>query len=233
MTEPLIEAVDVERTYRGPTDVAAVRGVSLCASPGRPRRAAGPERLRQVDVPRDARRSRRARRGRGAVAGQGVRIDVDRGASRRAPTRDRDRVPGLRSAAVAVRGRERGVAAPGARRGPGEPGDGDRDARAAGPARPTRAPDVRALRRSAAADRGRTGVGRAADRGARRRADLRSRRGRTASGSSRPCGRSRRAAAPWSSRRTTRRRSSTRRARCSSATGASRPREIPPSSARA
>jgi ABC-type lipoprotein export system ATPase subunit len=34
MTEPLIEAVDVERTYRGPTDVAAVRGVSLALRPG-------------------------------------------------------------------------------------------------------------------------------------------------------------------------------------------------------
>ena len=34
MTEPLLEAVDVERTYRGPTDVAAVRGVSLALGPG-------------------------------------------------------------------------------------------------------------------------------------------------------------------------------------------------------
>ena len=34
MTEPLLEAVDVERTYRGPTDVPAVRGVSLALRPG-------------------------------------------------------------------------------------------------------------------------------------------------------------------------------------------------------
>jgi ABC-type lipoprotein export system ATPase subunit len=34
MTEPLVEAVDVERTYRGPTDVTAVRGVSLALRPG-------------------------------------------------------------------------------------------------------------------------------------------------------------------------------------------------------
>ena len=34
MTEPLLEAVDVERTYRGVTDVSAVRGVSLALRPG-------------------------------------------------------------------------------------------------------------------------------------------------------------------------------------------------------
>jgi len=34
MPEPLVEAVDVERTYRGPTDVTAVRGVSLALRPG-------------------------------------------------------------------------------------------------------------------------------------------------------------------------------------------------------
>jgi len=34
MTEPLVEAVNVERTYHGPTDVAAVRGVSLVLRPG-------------------------------------------------------------------------------------------------------------------------------------------------------------------------------------------------------
>jgi ABC-type lipoprotein export system ATPase subunit len=34
MTEPLLEAVDVERTYRGLTDVSAVRGVSLALHPG-------------------------------------------------------------------------------------------------------------------------------------------------------------------------------------------------------
>jgi len=34
MTEPLLEAIDVERTYRGPVDVAAVRGVSLALRPG-------------------------------------------------------------------------------------------------------------------------------------------------------------------------------------------------------
>ena len=34
MTEPLLEAIDVERTYRGPTDVPAVRGVSLALRPG-------------------------------------------------------------------------------------------------------------------------------------------------------------------------------------------------------
>jgi putative ABC transport system ATP-binding protein len=34
MTEPLLEAVDVERTYRGPRDVPAVRGVSLALRPG-------------------------------------------------------------------------------------------------------------------------------------------------------------------------------------------------------
>src|SRR6188472_3320574 len=34
MIEPLLEAVDVERTYRGPTDVPAVRGVSLALRPG-------------------------------------------------------------------------------------------------------------------------------------------------------------------------------------------------------
>ena len=34
MIEPLLEAVDVERTYRGATDVSAVRGVSLALRPG-------------------------------------------------------------------------------------------------------------------------------------------------------------------------------------------------------
>ncbi len=34
MTEPLLEAADVERTYRGPVDVPAVRGVSLALRPG-------------------------------------------------------------------------------------------------------------------------------------------------------------------------------------------------------
>ncbi|MFI5056374.1 MAG: ABC transporter ATP-binding protein [Actinomycetota bacterium] len=34
MTEPLLEAVDVARTYRGPTDIPAVRGVSLALRPG-------------------------------------------------------------------------------------------------------------------------------------------------------------------------------------------------------
>jgi ABC-type lipoprotein export system ATPase subunit len=34
MTEPLLEAVGVERTYRGPMDVPAVRGVSLALRPG-------------------------------------------------------------------------------------------------------------------------------------------------------------------------------------------------------
>jgi ABC-type lipoprotein export system ATPase subunit len=34
MTEPLLEAIDVERTYRGPVDVSAVRGVSLALRPG-------------------------------------------------------------------------------------------------------------------------------------------------------------------------------------------------------
>jgi putative ABC transport system ATP-binding protein len=33
MAEPLVEAVDVERTYRGPTEVTAVRGVSLALRP--------------------------------------------------------------------------------------------------------------------------------------------------------------------------------------------------------
>ena len=34
MTESLLEAIDVERTYRGPVDVSAVRGVSLALRPG-------------------------------------------------------------------------------------------------------------------------------------------------------------------------------------------------------
>jgi putative ABC transport system ATP-binding protein len=34
MIEPLLEAVDVERTFRGATDVSAVRGVSLALRPG-------------------------------------------------------------------------------------------------------------------------------------------------------------------------------------------------------
>lgn len=34
MTEPLLEAVDVERIYRGPVDVPAVRAVSLALRPG-------------------------------------------------------------------------------------------------------------------------------------------------------------------------------------------------------
>jgi putative ABC transport system ATP-binding protein len=34
MTEPLVEAIDVERTYRGATEVSAVRGVSLALRPG-------------------------------------------------------------------------------------------------------------------------------------------------------------------------------------------------------